>query len=99
LSETSWPEILPQKNARRSSPMLPPTSGRQKVGQGLAPRTLQKYDHGIKLLKELAEELEVTADQPDHAIVYGQVFAPSAVEALSKKPGRDGQNTAVKASS
>jgi hypothetical protein len=30
-----------------------------KVGEGLALKTLQKYDHCIRLLNELAEELEI----------------------------------------
>jgi integrase len=64
-----------------------------KVGEGLAPRTIKKYDHAIKLLKEFAEELEV-ARVNQITPVFMDRFRAKRVELLSKKPGRDGQKTA-----
>jgi integrase len=66
-----------------------------KVGEGLARRTLKKYDHGIKLMKELAEELELTRIS-QITPSFMDKFRAKRVAALSKTPGRDGQNTAVK---
>jgi integrase len=66
-----------------------------KVGEGLARTTLRKYDFCIKLMNELAEELDVTRiSQITHGFM--DKFRAKRVAALSTKPGRDGQNTATK---
>ena len=65
-----------------------------KVGEGLAPKTLQKYDHCIRLLNELAGELQISRiDQVSPRFM--EKFRSRRVEKLSKKPGRDGQKTAT----
>jgi integrase/recombinase XerC len=66
-----------------------------KQAEGKAPKTLQKYDHCIRLLKELAEELgvkRVSQITPS----FMDMFRKRRIEPLAKRPGRDGQNTAAK---
>jgi integrase/recombinase XerD len=65
-----------------------------KVGQGIATSTLRKYDHCIALLKQVAYESglkRISQITP----AFMDRFRKRRVEALAKRPGRDGQKTAA----
>jgi len=65
-----------------------------KVAEGLAASTLRKYDFCIGLLNQLAQELgirRISQISPS----FMDKFRKRRTEALSKRPGRDGQKTAT----
>jgi hypothetical protein len=73
---------------------IPRSAFAAKVGEGLARKTLSKYDHCIRLVNELASGLGLSRI---HQLTpsFMDKFRAKRVEILSKKPGRDGQKTAT----
>ena len=65
-----------------------------KRAEGLAPKTLKKYEHAIDLLKQLAEELGTKRVSQITPAVMDKFRARRTTE-LAKRPGRDGQKTAA----
>ena len=65
-----------------------------KEGDGLAPSTLEKYGFCIGQMKQVAEELSAKRVSEIDAYFMDK-FRKRRTEALSKRPGRDGQKTAT----
>ena len=66
-----------------------------KEGDGLAESTLAKYGFCVGQMKQVAEELGVKRVSEIDAYFMDK-FRKRRTELLSKRPGRDGQNTATK---
>src|SRR5262245_39252525 len=65
-----------------------------KVAEGLAPKTLKKYDVCFAHLLSVADELHVRRISQVTSALMNR-FRIRRVEELSKRPGRDGQKTAA----
>ena len=66
-----------------------------KQAEGLAPSTLKKYDYCFRKTNEVADELDIRLISEIDAR-FMDLFRKRRTEELAKRPGRDGQNTAMK---